>query len=111
MEEEYQMHLQAEKDCYQSIRDAERESQDILAFRKREESNIVLEKSIFDTARDKAKLETIKQAENQIQEEKDPRHVDYLTPFLAHIPNIKRIKREEAEQARDMCLKSLIFGI
>lgn len=104
---ELQTNLQAEKDCYQSIRDAERELQDVLSLRKREEANVILDKSIFDTARERAKQQIVKDTELKEEEAKNPLHVDYLTPFLQDIKDFSKISRAEAEAARDACLKSL----
>ncbi|GBG34883.1 Dynein regulatory complex subunit 7 [Hondaea fermentalgiana] len=104
---EIQVNLQAEKDCYQTIRDMEREIQDILALRKREEANVVLNKSIFDTARERSKQQVVKDTETKEEEAKNPLHVDYLTPFLQDAKDLAKISRAEAEAARDACLKSL----
>jgi len=107
LEEEFAGVLQCEKDCYAGVRDSERETQDVLQLRKREEARIVLDKSIFETARLRAKEDTKKEADADEAEEKDERQVDYLTPFLAGAAQPKDPSREEAQGARDACLKAL----
>ena len=73
----------AEKECYGEIRNAERETVEILDHRRREERETCLDKSVFETAREKSK-EDPSAAEVNVEEEevKDERQVDYLTPFL-----------------------------
>lgn len=55
LDDELRAALQAEKDCYNAVRHAEIETQDILKLRKREEMAIVLETSFFDASEDDAK--------------------------------------------------------
>uniref|UniRef100_A0A7S3LLB9 Dynein regulatory complex subunit 7 C-terminal domain-containing protein n=1 Tax=Aplanochytrium stocchinoi TaxID=215587 RepID=A0A7S3LLB9_9STRA len=107
LDAEFQKALQVEKDLYQAVRDSEREMQDIVSLRKREEQVIILEKSVFETAREKAKENTVDESAVEIQEEKDENHVDYLTPFLQNVHDISAITLEEAEDARDECLKAM----
>lgn len=33
--------------------------------------------------------------------------VDYLTPFLQHVPDIRSVSAADAQRARDACLKAL----
>lgn len=33
--------------------------------------------------------------------------VDYLTPFLQHVPDIRNVSAADAQRARDACLKAL----
>ena len=63
--------------------------------------------SIFEPARLRAKEDTKKEADADEAEEKDERQVDYLTPFLAGAAQPKDPSREEAQGARDACLKAL----
>lgn len=55
LDDELRASLQMEKDCYNAVRHAEIETQDILKLRKREEMAIVLETSFFDANEDEAK--------------------------------------------------------
>lgn len=55
LDDELRASLQAEKDCYNAVRHAEIETQDILKLRKREEMAIVLETSFFDASEDDEK--------------------------------------------------------
>ena len=79
----------AEKECYGEIRNAERETVEILDHRRREERETCLDKSVFETAREKSK-EDPSAAEVNVEEVevKDERQVDYLTPFLHVRPSI-----------------------
>eukprot|EP00640_Fibrocapsa_japonica_P007581 CAMPEP_0113937326 /NCGR_PEP_ID=MMETSP1339-20121228/3971_1 /TAXON_ID=94617 /ORGANISM="Fibrocapsa japonica" /LENGTH=145 /DNA_ID=CAMNT_0000940045 /DNA_START=54 /DNA_END=491 /DNA_ORIENTATION=- /assembly_acc=CAM_ASM_000762 len=41
------------------------------------------------------------------EDQTDHRMVDYLTPFLQSVPDPRHLTREEAQKARDSCLKAL----
>jgi hypothetical protein len=107
LEEEFSRVQQREKDCYAAVRDSERETGEMLQARKKEEARIVLDKSIFETARERAKEDTKKELAADEAEEKDERQVDYLTPFLQGSSDPKNPSREEAQNSRDACLKAL----
>jgi len=107
IEIEFQESIQAEKACYQSVRETEREVHDILSSRKREESTVVLNQSIFDTAQERARQAAAIEAAEKSREDQDPRQVEYLTPFLQKYSSPDKLSKEEATSARDTCLKSL----
>jgi len=107
IEREFQEALQSEKDCYQQVRDTEREIQDILSLRKREELMVVLDLSVFEKARLRANEVAKENPDEQVLHVKDPLMVDYLTPFLMNFPDLTLITVEEAEEARNSCLKAL----
>ena len=101
---EYEAAFAAEKKCYQEIRDAYRETMDLISLRAREEQSCDLFKSVFAQAEEKLKATAEEDTSVEVSEEKDDREVDYLTPFL---PSGEAKTRAEAETARDECLKSL----
>jgi len=107
LEEELHKVLNAEKDCYQAVRHQELEKEELLKVRKREEASIIIDRSIFETAAENAKED--KRQENRQEEEQDTdvRKVDYLTPFLQNVNDVKKINREEAMKAREACLRAL----
>lgn len=103
LHEEYVQLFNAERECNQAIREAEREAKDILTTRAREERDIHLVVSVYDTARNKLSDEMDKKDDdeaNKIQH-------DYLTPFLPQPLSDRPLAREEALAARDGCLRSL----
>jgi hypothetical protein len=108
LEQQLQQTLVAEKDCYGDVRNSERETQDILGHRKIEEANVKIDQTVFEIARRKTKEDKKeKEQGKQEEEEHDERHVDYLTPFLQNVDNIKEILPEEAQSARTACLSAL----
>lgn len=107
LEMEKEVVLQCEKDCYMFVRHAELETQDILKSRKKEEANILLDRSVFDTARENANDERQQDARVEEVDETDARRVDYLTAFLHQVVDPTDLTEEEAPKARDACLKAL----
>ncbi|KAH9109504.1 hypothetical protein AeMF1_015421 [Aphanomyces euteiches] len=117
LERELQASLQMEKECYNSIRHADMETQEILKYRRREEASIALDASIFDAQDDESKLD---EADDPRKQGKDAKTVmDYLSPFIHavlhnHHPQhgagsdqVRNLSRDEAHSVRDMCLKNL----
>jgi hypothetical protein len=107
LEEELHKVLQAEKDCCQSVRHAEIEKEELLKVRKREEAGIVIDRSMFEQAAENAKEDKMQEARQEEAEDTDVRKVDYLTPFLQNVNDVKKINREEAMKAREACLRAL----
>ena len=76
-----------------------------------------LDRSIFEMARENAKEDKKQEAGLEEEQEVDVRQVDYLTPFLSSIAEPKSstaaggggagVGRDEAQKARDACLKAL----
>eukprot|EP00742_Colponemidia_sp_Colp-10_P003210 GILJ01003419.1.p1 GENE.GILJ01003419.1~~GILJ01003419.1.p1 ORF type:complete len:847 (+),score=152.98 GILJ01003419.1:62-2542(+) len=113
--------MQQEKDCYMQIRDAEREAVEEMQNRRREEETIanaramsqpagsqnpLLEKTIYDIAREKAKEGSQKKQEEDEAGEEAAGVVDYLSPFLAQYGN-RKLNKAEALAAKDSCLSAL----
>jgi hypothetical protein len=107
LEIEKEQILQYEKLCYHSIRHAELETQDILKSRKKEEGSIVLDRSVFDTARENANDDRQQDARVEVVDETDARCVDFLTAFLHQVVDPTNLTSDEAHKARDNCLKAL----
>eukprot|EP00163_Fabomonas_tropica_P007385 TRINITY_DN1710_c0_g1_i2.p1 TRINITY_DN1710_c0_g1~~TRINITY_DN1710_c0_g1_i2.p1 ORF type:complete len:683 (-),score=196.63 TRINITY_DN1710_c0_g1_i2:121-2169(-) len=106
--EEYNRLLQAERDCIASIKDTEREITTILRARIREEENIELVTSIYDTLRNKPKQDARDKA-RQAQAETANKRVerDYLAPFIQNYVVGKVLPRDEALKAKNACLQGL----
>ena len=97
-----------EKALHQEFKDAERQSRDIVALRKQEEGRVILDRSVFETARERAKAEASKvEEEEEVEEVRDERYVEYLTPFLQNCKDPKDPTQEEAAKARASCLAAL----
>ena len=101
-DEDLQRILKAERDCLAGMRKAQIEVLELLKTRRREEATVVVDRPVFETAREKKASEG-----TTIDSAGDPRAVDYLTPFLAHVVDPASITHDEAQRARDACLKSL----
>lgn len=99
----------AEKRCYNSIRNSERENVEILQRRRIEEGRVVLDRSVFETAHARAQKAAAgrKEAEEAEVKQQDPNHVEYLTPFLQDLPDPNNITRDQAKTARTACLQAL----
>ncbi|XP_023697416.2 dynein regulatory complex subunit 7 isoform X1 [Paramormyrops kingsleyae] len=94
----------------QEIRSSSKEVRDILALRKKEESNCELRISIYSTAwSDEARRyrEELERVANEERLWKERKGVDELAPLLAKLGNPEHLTREEAEQLRKECLASL----
>ncbi len=107
-EEEVEAIWLEEKALHQEFKDAERQSRDIVALRKQEEGRVILDRSVFETARERAKAEASKvEEEEEVEEVRDERYVEYLTPFLQNCKDPKDPTQEEAAKARASCLAAL----
>lgn len=109
LEETFQKVLVQEKDCFAAIKDSDKETTNILKLRKKEEGThpIALHKSIFESAREKGKEDAREPQSAEESEDHDKNQVDYLTPFLSHVADVKNITRDEGLTAKDQCLKAL----
>jgi hypothetical protein len=123
--EEFQLLQAAERDCINEVRDADRQSKDLLRKREEEEASIAetlmggpvatgakeskvpphLLVSTYDTLRHKFA------EQEETEEEKAQAKVphDYLTPFLPQPIGLHDapLSKEEAFTSRDGCLKAL----
>jgi hypothetical protein len=107
-EEEVEAIWLEEKALHQEFKDAGKEARDILLHRKQEEGRVILDRSVFETARERAKAEASKvEEEEEVEEVKDERYVEYLSPFLQQCKDSKDPSREEAAKARAACLAAL----
>ncbi|GAB9464868.1 hypothetical protein Gpo141_00002292 [Globisporangium polare] len=106
LDDELRASLQMEKDCYNAVRHAEIETQDILKLRKREEMAIVLETSFFDASEDEATASKKDDAKDHGKDTKN--EIDYLTPFLQSLhASSESLSKEDAQTVREMCLRNL----
>ncbi|KAK7232184.1 hypothetical protein SO694_00030049 [Aureococcus anophagefferens] len=105
--ESMQLVLAAERDCLTEVRRSQLEMLELLKLRRREETSVVVDRPIFETARERRVEEKTEQAAVESQDAIDRLQVDYLTPFLQNVNDLNAISYEEAQRARDSCLKSL----
>ena len=77
-DEDLQRILKAERDCLAGMRKAQIEVLELLKTRRREEATVVVDRPVFETAREKKAARVLPSIRSG-----DPRAVDYLTPFLA----------------------------
>ena len=106
--ESLQTVLAAERDCLQEVRRSQLEDLELRRLRRLEDGAVFIDKPIFDSAHER-QLAEAKGADAAAEEEgeADRLQVDYLTPFVQNAADPKSISREEAQRARDACLKSL----
>jgi len=99
----------AENKCHQAVTNSMRETADILKLRAREEHNIQLAVSFYDTVRNQSGRALRDENENKKEEETgDAVEIDYLAPFLAQLDDDRaELSFEEAQQVREECLKDL----
>ena len=97
--------LKIERECYNAVRDAKKETERILKARQEEESNILLVKNVFETIRDKdheSDKQTIKDDDEEVSEKSD-----YLTPFMRPGRGSGPLDKDEAKKVNDACLNAL----
>eukprot|EP00940_MAST-03C_sp_MAST-3C-sp2_P002881 g2881.t1 len=105
--------LRYEKDCYHAVRDARRETEEILSRRSESAKSIRLDKSVFETVREREgdlKRSDV-DAEGAEKTSEGPTgsraNADYLTPYIPEGKMAHEMTPEEAQRANDACLKAL----
>lgn len=106
--EQIQLVLAAERDCLTEVRRSLLETLELLKLRRREEAEVAVDRPLFETARER-RSEDRGNAEQSAAEADatDRLQVDYLTPFLQNVKELDTVSYEDAQRARDSCLKSL----
>ena len=99
--------LAAERDCLAAVRRSQLEVLDLLKLRRREETTVVVDRPVFETARERRNAGETAGATATAGADASARAVDYLTPFLQHVPDLAGVSYDDAQRARDSCLKSL----
>ncbi|KAJ1445509.1 hypothetical protein M885DRAFT_549673 [Pelagophyceae sp. CCMP2097] len=99
--------LAAERDCLTDVRRSQSEMLDLLKTRRKEEAQIAIDRPIFESAREQHVEDSVAEATVESQDAIDRLQVDYLTPFLQHVGDLADVAYDEAQHARDSCLKSL----
>lgn len=97
----------SERDVLQEVRRAHIEANELLGVRRAEELDIAIDQPIFETASSRRVEQKAVEVSVEGKKERDKNQVDYLTPFLQHLPDPTTLTREDAQRARDNCLKSL----
>ena len=100
---------QSEKECYSEIRNSERETSEILQSRRIEEGRVLLDRSVFETAHQRAQEAAAGRKEDKEEDQVavDPNQVEYLTPFLQDLHQPNEPSRDQAFKARTNCLAAL----
>ena len=106
-----------EKECNVEVRSAAREVTQLLELRKSEARRVLVDKTMFDTALDKAlaNIDLRNESQAAAQEEEESGETDYLAPFLPSAPGDKGLRdleadpltSEEAQRAAKNCLEAL----
>jgi hypothetical protein len=104
-----------ERECYASIKVAQAQMQQIIEFRFEMESDVLVERSVFEealNASDAAAATSGGDAASTAggtsgDAAADGKGSDFLTPYLRHIPDISKITKEEAIEIRQVCLDAL----
>jgi hypothetical protein len=105
--------INLERDCFSSIKASFHQIQKLIDYRCDVELNVEWERSVYETALDSAEEKSSSFNEQSVStgkeksDEKLQKHMDYLTPFLRHVKDVRKITREEALEIRQNCLDSL----
>ena len=98
--------LAREKDTLSKVREHERAMHEMLQQLRRELVEVTLQKSVYDTARERANEED-KDTRAGDAESDGERAVDVLAAYLQQFGQVSRLSYEQAKRARDECLKAL----
>ena len=99
--EEFQTLVEAERKCMNSIRESEKEVQDMVATRSKEEQNIVLLSPYYDIVRCKTEESEEEEETGEVVES------DYLSPFLPPLIAGTSLSKAQAFEVREKCLRAL----
>ena len=97
-----------ERECYAAVKAAQAQLQQISEFRHNMEKNVCIERTVFEVA-----FEGLENGDAQNKNtsandaSSDNKGIDYLTPYLRHVPDINKITKEEALEIRQVCLDAL----
>ena len=97
--EAFQAQKDAEKACVAELRDVEKESEDMVKNRTKEEQNIEVVTSYYDVTRNGG--------DDDEDDDEVPLRLDYLSPFLPPLLAGQIPTEKEAAVTRDACLKAL----
>lgn len=100
--EEFQALVESERKCMNDVRDSEKQIQDMIQTRSKEEQNIVLLSPYYDIVRCKTELSEEDEAEGEEKQESD-----YLSPFLPPMIAGQSITSGQAFEVRDKALRAL----
>ena len=100
--EEFQALVESERKCMNDVRDSEKQIQDMIQTRSKEEQNIVLLSPYYDIVRCKTELSEEDEAEGEEKQESD-----YLSPFLPPMIAGQSITPGQAFEVRDKALRAL----
>lgn len=96
----------SERECYKQTQESYDSIQALMRKRDESESNVIIERSVFETALDRAD-KGASGTGNGDGVGADSKGVDYLTPYLRNIRDATRISKDEAMEVRQACLDGL----
>jgi hypothetical protein len=97
-----------ERECFAAVKLSYTLMLNIIKMQNEEESPVVLERTVFENALERAEKGVTGSGTGvEAESEADAKGVDYLTPFLRNVKNLAKIKKEEALEVRQACLDAL----
>lgn len=104
--ENLQSLLSAERDCLTEVRRCQLEMLELLKSRRKEEATVVVDPPIYKCAREHSCRNALEDDDDSLVAA-DSLQVDYLTPFLQCAQSTSFTGYDEAQFARNSCLRSL----
>lgn len=96
-----------ERECFSAVKMSYMQIMNILKIRSDVEDDVVIERSVFENALERAEKGATGSVGVEENGEADAKGVDYLTPFLRNIATLAHITKEEALEVRQACLDAL----
>lgn len=98
-----------ERECFSAVKLSYVQIMNIIKIRSEYENtgNIMIEKTVFENALERAEKGVTGAVGVEEDEGHDTKGIDYLTPYLRNIKDIKNITKEEALEVRQACLDAL----
>lgn len=96
-----------ERECFSAVKMSYIQIMNIVKIRTEVEDDVGIERTVFETALDRAEKGATGAVGVEESSQNDAKGVDYLTPFLRHIPKLSEITKEEALEVRQACLDAL----
>jgi len=96
-----------ERECFAAVKLSYVQIMNIIKIRSEFESGVVIEKTVFENALERAEKGATGAVGVEEDNQSDAKGVDYLTPFLRNIKDLSKITKEEALEVRQACLDAL----
>jgi hypothetical protein len=96
-----------ERECFAAVKLSYVQIMNVIKIRSEFEGNVAIEKTVFENALERAEKGVTGAVGVEEDHGTDAKGIDYLTPYLRNIKDIKLITKEEALEVRQACLDAL----